>query len=301
MPRPHGNAGEYSGAARCRLCMTVPALTLNDGHSIPQLGFGVFQVPPPETAKVTLDAFEAGYRHIDTAQMYGNEKGVGEAVRASGLAREDLYLTTKLNNAFHRPDDARRTFARSLEDLGTDYVDLFLIHWPLPTRYDGDFVSTWNTLAEFAADGRARSIGVSNFTVEHLARLAEETSVVPAVNQIEVHPYFGNEAVRTADHERGILTEAWSPIAQGAVLDDPVITGIADRIGRTPSQVTLRWHVERGDIVFPKTTSPDRMRENFAIFDFTLSPEDVGAISALDRGTDGRRGPDPAEFDWIPA
>jgi 2,5-diketo-D-gluconate reductase A len=278
----------------------IPSLTLNDATTIPQLGFGVFQVPPPETARVVLDAFDAGYRHIDTAQMYGNEKGVGEAIAASGLARDEVYLTTKLNNGFHRPDDARRTFEKSLADLGTDFVDLFLIHWPLPTKYDGDFVSTWNTLIEFQADGRARSIGVSNFQVDHLARLAAETAVVPAVNQIEVHPYFGNEQVRAADAAAGILTEAWSPIAQGAVLGDPVITAIAERIGRTASQVTLRWHVERGDIVFPKTLSAERMRENAAIFDFELTPDDAAAITALDRGEAGRRGPNPSTFDWIP-
>jgi 2,5-diketo-D-gluconate reductase A len=279
---------------------SIPDLTLNDGHSIPQLGFGVFQVPPADTAKVTLDAFEAGYRHIDTAQMYQNEKGVGEAIRTSGLAREDIYLTTKLNNGFHRPDDARRVFDQSLADLDTDYVDLFLIHWPLPTKYDGDFVSTWNTLIEFKNDGRARSVGVSNFQAAHLERLAAETSLVPAVNQIEAHPYFGNEAVRAADAAAGILTEAWSPIAQGAVLDDPVITEIAGRLGRTPSQVTLRWHVQRGDIVFPKTLSPERMRENAAIFDFELSADDIAAITALGRGEAGRRGPNPDAFDWIP-
>ncbi len=278
----------------------IPDLTLNDGNTIPQLGFGVFQVPPPETERVTLDALEAGYRHLDTAQMYGNEKGVGAAIAASGLRREDVYVTTKLNNAFHRPDDARRVFEQSLTDLGTSYVDLFLIHWPLPTRYDGDFVSTWKTLIEFAADGRARSIGVSNFTVDHLARLAAETDVVPAVNQIEVHPYFGNEAVRAAGEAAGILTEAWSPIAQGAVLDDPVVVAIADRLGRTPSQVVLRWHVQRGDIIFPKTVSPERMRENAALFDFQLGADDLAAITALDRGPAGRRGPDPDTFDWIP-
>lgn len=280
---------------------SVPNLTLNDGHTIPQLGFGVFQVPPADTAKVTLDAFEAGYRHIDTAQMYGNEAGVGEAIKASGLPRDEVYITTKLNNGFHRPEDARVNFEKSLELLGLEQVDLFLIHWPLPTQYEGDYVSTWNTLIEFAADGRARSIGVSNFQVDHLARLAAETSVVPAVNQIEVHPYFGNEAVRAAGAAAGILTEAWSPIAQGAVLDDPVITGIADKLGRTPSQVTLRWHLQRGDIVFPKTLSPERMRENAAIFDFELDAADLAAITALDRGQAGRRGPDPDTFDWIPS
>lgn len=280
--------------------MTVPALRLNDGRSIPQLGFGVFQIPPADTAAAVGQALEVGYRHIDTAQMYRNEKGVGEAVAASGLARDEVFLTSKLNNGFHRPDDARRAIEQTLTDLGTDHVDLFLIHWPLPTRYDGDYVSTWETLIEFRADGRARSIGVSNFQVDHLARLAEQTSVVPAVNQIEVHPYFGNEEVRAADAAAGILTEAWSPIAQGDVLGDPVVTAIADRLGRTPSQVVLRWHVQRGDVVFPKTTHLERMKENFAIFDFDLTVDDLAALTALDRGESGRRGPNPSTFDWIP-
>ena len=280
--------------------MTIPALTLNDGTTIPQLGFGVFQIPPKDTAAAVSQALEVGYRHIDTAEMYRNEKGVGEAVAASGLARDEVYLTSKLNNGFHRPDDARRAFDDTLTALGTDHVDLFLIHWPLPTRYDGDYVSTWKTLIEFQADGRARSIGVSNFQVDHLARLAAETSVVPAVNQIEAHPYFGNAEVRAADAAAGILTEAWSPIAPGDVLDDPVVSEIAGRLDRTPSQVVLRWHVQRGDIVFPKTTRVERMRENFAIFDFELSDDDIEAITALDRGEDGRRGPNPSVFDWIP-
>jgi 2,5-diketo-D-gluconate reductase A len=280
--------------------MTVPSLTLNDGRSIPQLGFGVFQIPPKDTEAAVTRALEVGYRHIDTAQMYRNEKGVGAAVAASDLARDDLFITSKLNNGFHRPDDARRAFDETLAALGTDHVDLFLIHWPLPTRYDGDYVSTWNTLIEFRADGRARSIGVSNFQVDHLARLAAETSVVPAVNQIEAHPYFGNEGVRAADAAAGILTEAWSPIAQGDVLDDPVIGDIAGRLDRTPSQVVLRWHVQRGDIVFPKTTHVERMRENFALFDFELTSDDLAAITALDRGEAGRRGPNPSTFDWIP-
>jgi len=280
--------------------MSVPALTLNDGNSITQLGFGVYQIRPRETQAAVSQALEVGYRHIDTAQMYRNEEGVGAAIAASDLPRDEVFVTSKLNNGFHRPDDARRTFDESLKALRTDYVDLFLIHWPLPTRYDGDFVSTWNTLIEFQADGRARSIGVSNFQVDHLARLAAETSVVPAVNQIEVHPYFGNEEVRAADTAAGILTEAWSPIAQGDVLGDPVVTKIADRLGRTPSQVVLRWHVQRGDIVFPKTSHVERMRENFALFDFGLDDDDVAAITALDRGEAGRRGPNPSTFDWIP-
>lgn len=279
---------------------TVPNLTLNDGNSIPQLGFGVFQVPPEDTARITGQAFEAGYRHIDTAQMYGNEKGVGEAIRDSGITREELFITSKLNNGFHEPGKARAAFSKSLEDLGLEQVDLFLIHWPLPTQYDGDFVSTWKTLIEHQLDGRARSIGVSNFQPDHLARLAEETDVVPAVNQIEVHPYFGNEAARAADAAAGILTEAWSPIAQGAVLDDEVITKIAAGLGRTPAQVSLRWHIQRGDIVFPKSSTPERMAENLALFDFELDHESMQAITALDKGEDGRTGPNPDVFDYIP-
>ena len=280
--------------------MTVPTITLNDQTTIPQLGFGVFQVPPEKTAETVTHALEVGYRHIDTAQMYQNEKGVGEALAASGIARDELYVTTKLNNGFHRPDDARREFARSLERLGLDHVDLFLIHWPLPTRYDGDFVSTWRTLAEFREDGRATSIGVSNFQPDHLQRIISETGVVPAVNQVEVHPFFGNEAVRTANEASRVATEAWSPIAQGQVNDDPTVKEVAARLGRTPAQVTLRWHLQRGDIVFPKSMSPDRMRENFALFDFELGPDDMAALTGLDRGEEGRRGPNPDAFDYVP-
>ena len=280
--------------------MTVPNILLHDGTSIPQLGFGVFQVPPPETAATVTQAFEVGYRHIDTAQMYGNEAGVGEAIRASGLDRDELYITTKLNNSFHRSEDARREVDASLERLGLEQVDLFLIHWPLPTRYDGDFVQTWRALIEAQEAGKTRSIGVSNFQPAHLDRIIDETGVVPVVNQVEVHPYLTNEEVRAANAKHGVLTEAWSPIAQGAVLDDPTIGEIASAVGRTPAQVTLRWHVQRGDIVFPKSMSVERMRENFALFDFELSPEQVEAISGLDRGEDGRTGPNPDTFDWIP-
>ncbi len=278
----------------------VPNLSLNDGNTIPQLGFGVFQVPPEDTARITRQAFEVGYRHIDTAEMYGNEKGVGEAIRDSGLPREELFITSKLNNGFHEPEKARPAFDQTMKDLGLEFVDLFLIHWPLPTRYDGDFVSTWKTLIEFQQDGRARSIGVSNFQPHHLARLAAETDVVPAVNQIEVHPYLGNEAARSANEAAGILTESWSPIAQGGVLDDEVITKIAAEAGRTPAQVTLRWHVQRGDIVFPKSSTPERMAENFALFDFELDQQAMDAITGLDRGEAGRTGPNPDEFDYIP-
>jgi 2,5-diketo-D-gluconate reductase A len=279
----------------------VRSITLNDGNTIPQLGFGVFLIEPHDTSEAVEEALRIGYRHIDTAEMYGNEKEVGEAIRASGLDRGDVFVTSKLNNAFHEPDDARRAFEGTLSDLGFDYVDLFLIHWPLPTLYDGDFVSTWKTLEAFKADGRARSIGVSNFQVEHLEQLAAETETVPAVNQIEVHPYLTNEAVRSYGREHGIATEAWSPIARGAVLDDPTITGIAERVGKTPAQVVLRWHIQRGDIVFPKSVTPSRMKENFEVFDFELGSEDMEEISALDRGEDGRVGPHPDKFDMVPS
>src|SRR5918999_2840007 len=208
--------------------------------------------------------------------MYGNESEVGEAVRASA-------------------------FDRSLSKLGSDYVDLFLIHWPLPMLYDGDYVSTWKTLEELQAEGRARSIGVSNFQVDHLERLADECDVVPAVNQIELHPYFQNEDVRRYGEARGTATQAWSPIAQGEVLDDPAIGEIADRVGRSPAQVVLRWHIQRGSIVFPKSTTPARIEENFALFDFELEPDDVARIDALDRGEAGRTGPHPHKFDLVPS
>ena len=279
----------------------VPTVDLNDGSSIPQLGFGVFQIPPEETPQAVSIALEVGYRHIDTAEMYGNERGVGEAVRASGLDRGEVYITSKLNNGYHEPDDARRAFDGTLQALGTDYVDLFLIHWPLPTLYDGDFVSTWRTLEEFHEDGRSRSIGVSNFQVHHLERLALETETAPAVNQIELHPYFQNQEVDVYGRDYGIATEAWSPIAQGQLLDDPVIGEIAERLDRSPAQVVLRWHIERGNIVFPKASARGRMEENFTIFDFALEPEDTARIDALDRGEDGRIGPRPDVFDYVPA
>jgi 2,5-diketo-D-gluconate reductase A len=280
--------------------MNVPTIQLNDGHTIQQLGFGVFQIDPDETAEAVATALDVGYRHIDTAEMYGNEEGVGEALRASGLDREDVYVTSKLNNGHHRPDDARRAFDGTLSALGTDYVDLFLIHWPLPTLYDGDYVATWKTLEEFKSDGRARSIGVSNFEVAHLERLAAEADVVPAVNQIELHPYLLNEEVDAYGREHGIATQAWSPIAQGAVLDYQVITAIADRVGKTPAQVVLRWHIQRGNIVFPKSTTPGRIKENFELFDFELDSDAVEQIDGLDRGEEGRTGPHPDSFAHVP-
>jgi 2,5-diketo-D-gluconate reductase A len=279
---------------------SVPPITLNDGNTIPQLGFGVFQVEPDQTAAAVRSALEVGYRHIDTAEMYRNEKGVGQGIRDAGLDRREVFITSKLNNGYHRPDEARRAFDATLIALGSDYVDLFLIHWPLPTLYDGDFVSTWNVLEEFAKDGRARSIGVSNFQVAHLGRLAEGSQTVPAVNQIEVHPYFTNDQVRAYNREHGIVTEAWSPIAQGKVLDDGVITRIADAHGKMSAQVVLRWHIQRGDIVIPKSVHRERMKSNFDIFDFSLEGGEMDAITGLDRGESGRTGPNPDVFAFIP-
>lgn len=280
--------------------MTVPTLKLNDGTTIPQLGFGVFQIPPEETKQAVLTALEAGYRHIDTAQMYGNEQGVGEAIAESGLAREDLYVTTKLNNNNHLPQDAKRSLRESLDLLGLDRVDLFLIHWPMPGVHDGDFVSTWRALLELREAGLTTSVGVSNFQPSHLDRIVSETGEVPAVNQIEVHPYFTNDDARDATRRHGAEVESWSPIAQGAVLDDPVLVGIAGDVGRTPAQVVLRWQLQRGDIVFPKSVTPGRIQQNFAIFDFELSEEQMTSISTLDKGAQGRRGPNPDEMNIVP-
>jgi 2,5-diketo-D-gluconate reductase A len=273
----------------------VPDIMLNNGQAIPQLGFGVFLVRPQDTAAAVAAALEVGYRHIDTAAMYGNERQVGEAIGASGLDRSEVFVTTKLGNDAHRPEDARRAFDESLKALGFDYVDLYLIHWPLPMRYDGDFVSTWEALAECYRDGRAHSIGVSNFQAHHLRRLHAQSDIPPAVNQIEVNPYLTQNELRTFCAEHQIAVEAWSPLARGGeVLADPAVTQIARATGKTPAQVILRWHIERGDIVFPKSVNPARVRENFEIFDFELPGEDVAAISALNR--DQRTGPDPDKF-----
>ncbi|WP_432543553.1 aldo/keto reductase [Kineococcus sp. SYSU DK002] len=279
--------------------MTVPTILLNDGREIPQLGFGVFQIPPEETAAAVRTALEVGYRHLDTAQMYGNEAETLQGVLDSGVPREDVWITSKLSNAAHEPDAARAAIDSSVDKLGGP-IDLYLIHWPLPTLYGGDFVSTWKVLEEARADGRLRSIGVSNFQVPHLQRLAQETTVVPVVNQIEVHPYFGNEAVRAYCGEHQIGVEAWSPIAQGKVLDDPTITEVANRLGKSPAQVVLRWHVERGDIVFPKSVTRSRVEENFDLFDVELSEEDLALISALDQGEAGRIGGHPDTLDFVP-
>ena len=280
---------------------TIPNIELNDGRTIPQLGFGVFQIDPAQTAEAVERALAVGYRHIDTAEMYRNEREVGEGIRASGIDRSEVFVTSKLNNGYHEPDDARRAFERTLSELGFDYVDLFLIHWPLPTLYNGDYVSTWHVLEEFRADGRARSIGVSNFQVDHLRRLMAEADVVPAVNQIELHPYFQNREVTRFGEEDGIKTEAWSPIAQGLVLDDPVVVEIAETVGRTPAQVVLRWHIQHGYIVFPKSVTPSRIEENFRLFDFDLDARQMARIDGLERGESGRTGPHPDTFAYVPS
>ena len=267
----------------------VPAVRLNNGVEIPQLGFGVFMVPPEQTEDVTRTALEIGYRHVDTAQMYGNEAGVGRAVRAAGLDRDDVFVTSKLDNPHHARDEALRSFDRTLAELGFDDVDLFLIHWPLPDV--GDYVETWHAMEDIYRSGRARAIGVSNFQPHHLRRLLAAAEVVPAVNQIEVHPYLVQDDVRAFGAEHGIVTEAWAPIARGRVLDDPVITTIAKRVERTPAQVTLRWAVQRGDVVFPKSVTRSRVEENFQLFDFELADDEMAEITALDRRE--RTGPDP--------
>lgn len=289
---------------------TIPTITLHNGMTIPQLGFGTLNIPPdrsptPEnsakTAQFVAQALEFGYRHIDTAQMYGNERGVGQGVAASGVAREHLFVTSKLGNGNHRPDDVRRSFDETMQKLDLDYLDLFLIHWPLPTLYDGDYVATWKAMTELLSDGRVRSVGVSNFQPDHLQRIIDETGVTPVVNQIEVHPGFNNDAARAACARHGIAVEAWSPLGQGKVLGDAVIGEVAARNGKTPAQVILRWHIQHGHIVIPKSMHRERMQENLDLFDFDLSPADFAAIDALDQGESGRIGPNPDTFDWVPS
>ncbi len=271
----------------------VPDVGLNSGATIPQLGFGVFQIDPQDTARTVRTAFEVGYRHIDTAQMYGNEAEVGEAIAGSGLSRDELFITTKCNNANHGYDDAQRALDESLSKLGLEYVDLYLIHWPLPGK--DLYVQTWKGFEQAAKNGKARSIGVSNFKTHHLDRLAQETDTVPAVNQIELHPHLQQPEMRSYDQRHGIATEAWSPIAQGkGVIDDDRIVAIAKAHDKTPAQVTLRWHIQLGNIIFPKSVTDYRIRENFDIFDFELTDEEMSAIGELDRGE--RLGPDPDQF-----
>jgi 2,5-diketo-D-gluconate reductase A len=281
--------------------MSVPTITLNDQTTIPQFGVGMWQVPAEEAERVVTEAFEVGYRHVDTAQMYGNEEGVGAAIKSSGLARDEIYVTTKLNNGYHEKPKAKASLAASLERLGLDRVDLFLIHWPLPTLYGGDFTSTWEALVELREEGLTTSIGVSNFQPDHLDTIVAATGVTPVVNQIEVHPYFTNDAAREATLRHGAFVEGWSPLGQGGgELTDPVIGALAERYGKTPAQVLLRWHLDRGDIVFPKSTHRERIVENFDVFDFSLNADEVAAVTALDRGEAGRTGGHPDTMDWVP-
>ena len=292
------------------MTQSFPQITLNNGVTIPQIGFGTLHVPPdrnpsPENTAVTAEvvglALELGYRHIDTAQMYGNERGVGRAIAEAGIPREELWITSKLGNGNHRPDDVRRSFDETLVKLGLDYLDLFLVHWPLPTLSEVDYVSTWRAVTELLAGGRLRSAGVSNFQPDHLDRIIRETGLVPVVNQIEVHPYFRNDSVRDATRRNGIAIEAWSPLGQGHIVNDAVVAKIATAHAKTVAQVILRWHIQNGHIVFPKSMHQERMEENLAIFDFQLSNSGLAAIDALDKGQSGRIGPNPSTFAWIPS
>ncbi|MET8686806.1 aldo/keto reductase [Streptomyces sp. NPDC004732] len=276
------------------LVSKVPPIILNNGVEMPQLGFGVWQVPDDEAQTAVATALEAGYRSIDTAALYGNEEGTGRAIASSGVARADLFVTTKLWNSDQGYDATLRGFDTSLEKLGLDYVDLYLIHWPVPSK--DAYVDTYKALEKIHADGRAKSIGVSNFLPDHLARLLGETSIVPAVNQIELHPHLQQHASRELHAEQGIATEAWSPLGSGrGLLEVPALIAIAQKHGRSPAQIVLRWHIQLGNIVIPKSVTPSRIKENIDVFGFELDPEDMAAISALNE--DRRIGPDPATFD----
>ncbi|WP_436776277.1 aldo/keto reductase [Yinghuangia sp. YIM S09857] len=272
---------------------SVPNITLNNGVSIPQLGFGVWQVPPAETEVAVRAALDAGYRSIDTASAYENESGVGAAIAASGIPRDELFVTTKLWNRRQGYDTTLASFDDSLDKLGLDYIDMYLIHWPMPAA--DRYLDTWQAFEKLYADQRIRAIGVSNFQIPHLERLFDGSGVVPAVNQVELHPYLQQRELRAFHDEFGVKTEAWSPLAKGgALLTDSVITGIAEKHGRTPAQVVLRWHVRQGTIVIPKSVTPSRIAENIAVFDFDLDEADAEAIANLDRGR--RTGPDPDTF-----
>ena len=269
----------------------VPRIALSNGVEIPQLGFGVFQVPNNEAREAVRIAIDAGYRSIDTAALYRNERGVGEAVSSCGVPRAELFVTTKLWNDDQGYDATLRAFDDSLRRLGFDYVDLYLIHWPVPAK--DLYVETWRAFEKLYADERVRALGVSNFTVAHLERLIAETEVAPTVNQVELHPRLQQELLRAFDADHGIVTEAWSPLARGGVLDDPVIERLAATHGKTPAQVVLRWHLQLGNVVIPKSVTPSRIRENIDVFDFSLAEADMAAIVGLDAGE--RVGPDPED------
>ncbi|MEV6232944.1 aldo/keto reductase [Saccharopolyspora shandongensis] len=271
----------------------VPNITLNTGAHMPQLGYGVFQVPADQVVEPVLAALRAGYRSIDTAAVYGNEEGVGKAIADSGLKREELFVTTKLWNDSQGYDSALKAFDESLTKLGLDHVDLYLIHWPVASK--DKYVETWKALQQLHADGRAKAIGVSNFQVPHLRRLLDETDVVPAVNQIELHPNLPQAELRAFHAEHGIATEAWSPLGQGkGLLDDVALASLAEKYGKSPAQVVLRWQIQLGNIAIPKSVTPSRIKENLEVFDFELADDDVAAITALKTGV--RVGPDPDTF-----
>ncbi len=275
------------------LVTSVPVIELNNGVRMPQLGYGVFQVPDDETAAVVKTALETGYRSIDTAAVYGNEKGVGQAIAESGIARDELFVTTKLWNSAQGYDSTLKAFDDSMAKLGLEQLDLYLIHWPTPER--GKFVDTWKAFEKLYADGRVRAIGVSNFQPAHLERLMDAANVVPAVNQVELHPYLQQPEVREFDTKNGIATEAWSPLAKGgSLLGDPVVAELAVKHSRTPAQIVLRWHLQLGNVVIPKSVTPSRIEENFDLFGFTLTEEELDSLTPLDRGE--RTGPDPDTF-----
>jgi 2,5-diketo-D-gluconate reductase A len=270
----------------------MPSVALRGDVDIPQLGFGTFQVPPEQTVEVVLRALDAGYRHIDTASAYRNEAQVGQAIRASGLDRDEIFVTTKCFNDDHGHEQARRAFKDSLDRLELDHIDLYLIHWPVPAH--DRYVETWRALIELRDEGLVRAIGVSNFQPAHLRRIIEETGETPAVNQVELHPYLQQPGLRREHRELGIVTEAWSPLAQGAVLGDHVVKALARQHGKTPAQVVLRWHTQIGNVVFPKSVTAERIEENLDIFDFDLSERELDLLADLDRGE--RIGPDPDTF-----
>lgn len=274
--------------------MAAPLITLNDGIPIPQVGLGVFQTPPEDTERAVVAALHAGYRHIDTAAAYGNEAETGRAVARSGVPRDDVFLVTKLWNADQGYDRTMAAFQASLDRLGVDYLDLYLIHWPVPAH--NTFVDTFQAMAHLRDKGRVRSIGVSNFEPEHLQILMDATGVVPSVNQIELHPLLPQHELRKMHARLGIATEAWSPLGQGPLLRDPTVTAVADTLGKTPAQVLIRWHIQLGNIVIPKSVNPERIASNFDVFDFELGERDMASISSLENGT--RLGPDPRTFNF---
>jgi 2,5-diketo-D-gluconate reductase A len=274
--------------------MGAPLITLNEGNSIPAVGFGVFKVPPADTERAVSTALQAGYRHIDTAAVYGNERETGCAVAASGVPRDELYLVTKLWNSEQGYDSTLAAFDVSMERLGIDYLDLYLVHWPMPKR--NKFIDTFKAFAYLRDQGRIRSIGVSNFEPEHLTALVDATGIVPAVNQVELHPRLPQTELRELHARLGVATEAWGPLGQGSLLTDPVVAAVAGGAGRTPAQVLIRWHMQLGNIVIPKSVNPERIASNFDVFDFELSEKDMAAISSLDDGN--RLGPDPRTFDF---